>query len=92
MSKDHAFDPEQPLKTQVTIKGYNHWVVGKLMEAKGIPAAEAVAWVVDRWVDQNRAFLDEEFGLSRDGYRQELAEAKVVKAFPESRMGVAGHT
>ncbi len=92
MSKDHASDAEQPLKTQVTIKGYNQWVVGQLMESKGIPAAEAVAWVVDRWVDQNRTFLEEEFGLSRDRYKSELPEAKVIKPFPDSRIGGRGLT
>jgi len=51
------------------------------MEAKGITAAEAVGWIVDHWVDSNRPFLDEEFGLNRDRYKRELAEAKVVKAF-----------
>ena len=90
MSKHRASDAEQPLKTQVTIKGYNQWVVGQLMDGKGIPAAEAVAWIVDRWVDQNRTFLEEEFGLSRDRYKRELAEAKVIKPFPDSRIGVAG--
>lgn len=90
MSKERAFDSEQPLKPQPTIRGYNHWVVCQLMEGKGISAAEAVAWIVDRWVDDNRPFLDDEFGLSRDRYKRELAEAKVVKAFPDSRKGISG--
>jgi hypothetical protein len=90
MSTERAFDPEQPLKAQPTIRGYNHWVVSQLMEGKGISPAEAVAWIVDRWVDDNRAFLEEEFGLSRDRYKCELAEAKVVKPFPDSRIGKSG--
>ena len=88
MSKE--FDPEQPLKAQPTIRGYNHWVVCQLMEGKGISAAEAVAWIVDRWVDDNPAFLGEEFSLNRDRYKRELAEAKVVKSFPDSRIGKSG--
>ena len=41
MSKE--FDPEQPLKAQPTIRGYNHWVVCQLMEGKGISAALLMA-------------------------------------------------
>ena len=67
-----------PIKPQPTLKGYSAWVVNRLVEAKGITQAEAVAWILDRWIDANRGFLEEEFEITRAQYKRESSSATVL--------------
>ena len=57
-------------KPQPTIRGYNAWVLDRLVRAKGTTLAEITAWVVDRWIDENRAFLASEFDITRDQFQR----------------------
>ncbi len=69
------------LKPQPTLKGYNAWVVARLVEAKGITQAEVAAWIIDRWVDGNGRLLADEYGISREHFRR---HGKIVQ-HPSSR-------
>jgi hypothetical protein len=73
------------MKPQPTLKGYDAWVVDQLVKAKGITQAEVVAWICDRWVDSNRGFLEEEFGITRAQYKSEPAKSGTVVEYRTSR-------
>jgi hypothetical protein len=66
------------IKAQPTIRGYNCFVVNKLVNSKGITPSEVVAWIVDRWIDDNRPFLEAEFGITRQQFVASQATPKVV--------------
>jgi hypothetical protein len=66
------------LKAQPTIRGYNAFVVNNLVSSKGITTSEVVAWIVDRWIDDNRKFLNEEFGITRGQFTASQPTTKVV--------------
>ena len=70
------------IRPQPTIKGYSAWILGRLVAAKATTPAEVTAWVIDRWIDDNREFLATEFGITREQFQR---QAKVVDYRSKSR-------
>lgn len=85
-----SLDTLRPVKAQPSFNGYNAFVINNLVESKGITPAEIVAWMVDRWIDGNRKFLEEEFGISRDRYKSESSKTATVFQHPATRTPDSG--
>jgi hypothetical protein len=83
-------DTLRAVKAQPSFNGYNAFVINNLVESKGITPAEVVAWMVDRWIDGNRKFLEEEFNISRDRYKSESSKAATVLQHRPGRTPEAG--
>lgn len=83
-------DALRPVKAQPSFNGYNAFVINNLVESKGITPAEVVAWMVDRWIDGNRKFLEEEFNISRDRYKSESSKSTTVLQHRPARTPESG--
>lgn len=83
-------DTLRSVKAQPTFNGYNAFVINNLVDSKGITPAEIVAWMVDRWVDANRKFLEEEFGITRGQYKSESSKTATVLQHPTARTPDSG--
>ena len=66
------------VKPQPTIRGYNAWVFEKLVERKALNPAEVASWIIDRWVDENKDFLEVTFGITRDEFLNIKKGAEVI--------------
>ena len=56
------------VKPQPTLTGYTAWVFQRLQKAKGLGPGPTASWVIDRWIDENRLFLEENFSIRRGDY------------------------
>ena len=54
-------------KIQTTVTGYTAWVVKQMAQVKGTSPADVVRYIVERWVDDNRSFL-EELGVRHEDF------------------------
>jgi len=59
-------------KPQPTLEGYTLWAFARLVRAKGVGPGPTAGWIIDRWIDDNRDFLEQKFGISRHEYDREL--------------------
>jgi hypothetical protein len=83
-------DTLNPVKPHPSFNGYSAFVINNLVVSKGITPAEVVAWIVDRWIDGNRKFLEEEFSISRDRYKAESSKTAAVLQHPAARTPESG--
>jgi hypothetical protein len=69
--------PDEPVqKPQPTIRGYNAWVFRRLLEARGDGSGPLAEWIIDRWIEQNRELLANEYDIRREQY---MRGQKVVR-------------
>lgn len=67
---------ETPLNPQPTLRGYYKWVVERLVEKKGERLGKVSAWIIERWIDENKKFLAEAFDITHEQYQR---SGKVVQ-------------
>ena len=48
---------------------YNTWVMSRLVEERGESIGTVSDWIIDRWIEQNKKHLDDEYGITRNEYR-----------------------
>jgi hypothetical protein len=70
-------------RVQPTISGYTAWAIQRLARRRRQSPAEAAAYALSRWVDDNGEFLGR-FGISLDAFESELDD-RVVPMPPKDR-------
>ena len=58
----------QVLKPQPTVKGFYAWVIERMEVATGDSPAEAAAWIIRAWIDNNQDFLRTSYGIRREDF------------------------
>ncbi|MEA2465362.1 MAG: hypothetical protein QOJ98_3109 [Acidobacteriota bacterium] len=74
------------IKVQTTLKGYNAWVIQRLMELKREPMADITNYVFTRWIDDNPDFLAR-FGLTLEHFNNDEEARGKVKKFDRNTSG-----
>lgn len=72
-SKKSQGDPAKP---QPSLGDYNAWIMSRLVEERGEKSGTVAGWIIDRWIEQNKKHLAEEYGITRDGYRAQKGLAR----------------
>lgn len=57
------------LTPQPTLRGYNAWVVKKLMAARGEGPGPTATWIIDRWISENKETLADDYEIRNEDYR-----------------------
>lgn len=60
---------EERLTPQPTLRGYNAWVVKKLMAARGDGPGPTAAWIIDRWITENKEALARDYDIRNEDFR-----------------------
>lgn len=58
------------IKAQPTLRGFNAYVLARLVEARGLTVAEVAAWMIEQWIDQNMELLEARYGVSVASFEQ----------------------
>jgi len=74
------------LKVQTTLRGYDAWIVEKLMELKGQPLADIANYLFSRWVDENSEYL-QRFGLSHERFNNDQEVRQKVRSIGRTDAG-----
>lgn len=62
--------PKERKKPQPTLTGYCAWVFDRLVETKDDKPGKVAGWIIERWIDENRKLLDEQFDIRREQYHR----------------------
>jgi hypothetical protein len=58
-----------PIHPQPTLGDYNAWILQRLAEERGEKVSTVAGWIIDRWIEQNKDLLEDEYRIVRDDYR-----------------------
>jgi len=61
-------------KPQPTLRGFLAWAFDQYVTADDQEAGPMAAQMIDHWIRQNAKYLEEEYGITRERYRQETGE------------------
>ena len=64
--------PLENKKVQLTLRGYEAFVLDRLMEEKGHSLADVASFVVELWVDGNEKYLND-LGITREQWKMKRA-------------------
>ena len=74
------------LKIQTTLRGYNAWVVQRLVEIKHEPLADVASYLFTRWIDDNETFLAK-YGLTTAHFHDEEERREKVTEIGRIKKG-----
>jgi len=75
------------LKVQTTLRGYDAWVIEKLMARRGQALADVANYLFSRWIDDNADYLEQRYGLSHEKFNNEEEVHQKVRSIDRTDAG-----
>jgi hypothetical protein len=62
-----------------SLGGYDAWIISRLADERGEKHSTVAGWIIGRWIEANKALLEEEYGITRQQFRESKAAPPVKK-------------